>query len=75
MIKTSYPRYYDGTTGLSGNGIGVLPDALTCTVTEERNGAYELEMTYPITGQHYSAIALRGLIYAKPNPYGQCAGC
>ena len=71
MIKTSYPRYYDGTTGLSGNGIGVLRDAITCTVTEERNGAYELEMTYPITGQHYSAIALRGLIYAKPNPYGQ----
>lgn len=65
----SYPRYYDGTTGLQGNGVGVLRDCISCTVTEERNGAFELEMVYPITGQHYSSIKLRGLIKAKPNPY------
>lgn len=65
----SYPRYYDGTTGLQGNGVGVLRDCISCTVTEERNGSYELEMVYPITGQHYSSIKLRGLIKAKPNPY------
>lgn len=65
----SYPRYYDGTTGLQGNGVGVLRDCISCTVTEERNGSYELEMVCPITGQHYSSIKLRGLIKAKPNPY------
>ena len=42
--------------------MGVLRDAVRCTVTEERNGAFELEMVYPITGQHYSSLALRGLI-------------
>lgn len=51
--------------------MGVLRDAVRCTVTEERNGAFELEMVYPITGQHYSSLALRGLILAKPNPYGE----
>ena len=50
--------------------MGVLRDAVRCTVTEERNGAFELEMVYPITGQYYSSLALRGLILAKPNPYG-----
>ena len=51
--------------------MGVLRDAVRCTVTEERNGAFELEMVYPITGQHYSSLALRGMILAKPNPYGE----
>lgn len=51
--------------------MGVLRDAVRCTVTEERNGAFELEMVYPITGQHYSSLALRGLILAKPNPYSE----
>lgn len=51
--------------------MGVLRDAVSCAVTEERNGAFELEMVYPITGQHYSSLALRGLILAKPNPYGK----
>lgn len=63
------PRYYDGTTGLQGNGLGALRDCISCVVTEERNGSYELEMQYPITGQHYGSIALRGLICATPNPY------
>lgn len=65
----SYPRYYDGTTGLQGNGVGVLKDAIRCTVTEERNGAFELEMVYPLSGHHYSSLAMRGLILAKPNPF------
>ncbi len=65
------PIYYDGTTGLQGNGLGALRDAIYCTVTEERNGSYELEMQYPITGQHYNGLALRGLIKARPNPYSE----
>lgn len=46
---------------------GVLSDAISCEVEENRNGEYELEMQYPITGRHYSKIALRWLIIAKPN--------
>lgn len=38
------------------NGIGRLSDCISCKVTEERNGIYECEFTYPITGEHYSEI-------------------
>lgn len=51
----------------SDNGIGGLPDATACTVTEERNGEYYLEMTYPISGLHYSAIAIDRIILATPS--------
>ena len=49
------------------NGIGRLTDALSCIVTEERNGSYELEMEYPVTGQHYSDIGQRKIIVAQPS--------
>ena len=64
------PKLYDGTAAPQGNGIGLLRDCIRCTVTEERNGGYELELVYPITGQHYAALALRALIRVKPNPAG-----
>ena len=50
------------------NGIGRLADTISCTVTEERNGPYELEMTYPITGVHYSEITLSKIIVVKASP-------
>lgn len=65
------PRYYDGTADIKGNGVGALMDCISCTITEERNGSYELEMVYPVGGQHYDALALRGLIKAQPNPYAE----
>lgn len=57
------------TTDFANNGIGNLPDAISCIVTEERNGKFELEMEYPITGKRYSELSLRRIILAKPNPY------
>lgn len=48
-------------------GIGVLSDAITCEVEENRNGSYEVELTYPITGAFFAEIKLRRLILAKPN--------
>lgn len=51
------------------NGLGVLSDAISCTVTEERNGAFELTLEYPISGIHYEEIINRRIIYCKPNPY------
>lgn len=51
------------------NGLGILSDASKCEIEEERNGAFELTMTYPIHGNRYSELALRRIILAKPNPY------
>ena len=42
----------------TSNGIGRLADALSCVVTEERNGIYELELTYPITGKWFSQMQI-----------------
>ena len=46
--------------------MGRLADAIKCVVREERNGAYELEMEYPITGVHYSDITESKIILAVP---------
>lgn len=51
------------------HGIGTLSDCSSCTVTEERNGAFELELSYPITGVHFGHIAQRCIIFAAPNNY------
>lgn len=40
----------------STNGLGRLTDCISCLVTEERNGIYEVEIEYPITGLHYESI-------------------
>ncbi len=53
------------------NGIGSLADAVSCIVTEERNSSFELELVYPITGQHYVDIQYRSLIFVRPNPFDQ----
>ena len=59
--------FAENTTTFTSNGIGRLSDALDCTVTEERNGQYELEMTYPMSGQHYGDIAIRKIVVVKPS--------
>lgn len=51
------PILFDGSaTNFNTNGIGVLSDCISCLVTEVRNGMYEVEFTYPITGIRYEAI-------------------
>lgn len=56
-------------TEFDTQGLGVLTDAISCTVTEERNGAFELTMQYPDTGVHFGEITDRCIIYAIPSPY------
>lgn len=56
-------------TEFKTQGLGVLTDAISCTVTEERNGAFELTMQYPDTGIHFDEITDRCIIYAIPSPY------
>ena len=53
----------------TSNGLGFLPDASSCLVTEERNGEYEVEMEYPLTGRHFGDIEKRRILFVKPNPY------
>ena len=48
-------------------GLGRLTDAISCLVSEERNGSYELEMEYPVDGIHWSDVATSRIILAKPN--------
>lgn len=56
-------------TEFNTQGLGVLTDAISCTVTEERNGTFELTMQYPDTGVHFDEITDRCIIYAIPSPY------
>ena len=66
-----YPILYETiTTGTvpQHNGLGVLSDCISCTIEQERNGSYELEMTYPKDGIHAEELAYRRIIKAKPNP-------
>ena len=51
------PILYEATeTAFVSNGIARLRDAASVKVTEERNGIYELEMTYPVDGAHFDDI-------------------
>ena len=49
------------------NGIGRLVDAISCTVTEERNGVYELEMEYPESGKLFKELKHSRIIGAVPS--------
>ena len=53
-------------TVFDNNGLGALVDAPRCKVREERNGPYELEMDYPVDGQHFFEIEHSAIIYAIP---------
>lgn len=56
------------TTGtLTGQGLGRLTEALSCIVTHEVNGEYELRMTYPVTGERYADIAENLIVWAEPD--------
>jgi len=62
------PILYDSTEKqFTTNGIGTLADAVSCTVVEERNGSYELEMEYPLGGVHYDEIRNNRIILAMPS--------
>lgn len=47
-------------TDFTTNGMGRLSDCTSCTVTEERNGIYELELVYPVTGRFYQYMISEG---------------
>lgn len=47
-------------------GLGTLSEAISCKVTEERNGSYELEMVYPQSGKRFKELLLSRIIKAVP---------
>lgn len=49
------------------NGIGKLADAQFCTVTEKRNGSYELKLICPADGIHAEMLEEGNIILAKPS--------
>jgi len=65
MIPILYPATE---TAFATNGLGGLPDAISCVVTEQRNkqGGYWLEMDYPVDGLHYDLLVQERIIYAAP---------
>ena len=62
--------YSQGETLFESNGIGKLCDAVSCVVTEKRNGSYELKMAYPVGGLHADSLIEDNIILAKPSEQG-----
>lgn len=62
----SYPILYSTTeTKFDHNGIGILSACVSCEVTEEANGIFELAMQYPFDGIHCEKIENRSIIKAN----------
>lgn len=54
--------YEKDETAFASNGLGRLRDCISCSVTEERNGIYECEFEYPVSGAHFDDIQLGRII-------------
>lgn len=58
--------YAPNETNFNNNGLGLLYDCIEATVTEERNGQFELSFVYPTTGIHFSEIQDDSFVKAIP---------
>ena len=54
----------------TSGGIGFLADCTSCKVSQERNGVFECEFSYPITGPLYDKIQEKAIIYATHDDSG-----
>ena len=50
------------------NGLGLLAETVDSTVEWNCNGAYELELVYPVAGLRFGEIARNRIILATPDP-------
>ncbi|WP_239255587.1 phage tail spike protein [Listeria ilorinensis] len=57
--------YKAGETDFTHNGLGLMTETIAATVTEERNGLFELAMVYPIDGHLYDGLVLDSIIKVK----------
>lgn len=64
------PILYDkNETSFVSNGLGRLRDCISCKVTEERNGIYECDFEYPVTGANYDLIQIGRIIGVTHDDY------
>ena len=61
--------FEDNETNFNHLGICSLNEYVSCIVTEELNGMYELEMEYHMDSKAFNQLKIRRIIYCKPNPY------
>ena len=48
--------YESNETSFASNGLGRLRDCIDCKCSEERNGIYEVDFSYPVDGANYDLI-------------------
>lgn len=65
--------YAPGTTDFTNNGLGFLSEAVSCEVTEERNGIFDTTLQYPYSGDKYRKLMIGSYVMTKasattPNP-------
>ena len=63
--------YEKDETEFQSEGIGRLADCTKCIVTEERNGTYECEFSYPVSGPLFTEIKEDRIIFADHDDSGQ----
>ena len=62
------PILYDtNEIAFESNGLGRLRDCIECKVTEERNGVYEADFQYPVTGANFDRIEVGRIIGVTHN--------
>jgi len=65
----TYPILYKANeTDFSHMGLGVLKDAITAKITEERNGLFEMEIEYPTDGIFFNELKLDRLVKTNASP-------
>ena len=70
MIPILYDKtVVDVATDFANFGVGALVDTTKCLVTEERNGLYECEFSYPVAGEHFSKIVPDRIVKVKSGDY------
>ena len=62
--------YESSETEFVTNGLGRLRDCISCKVTEERNGIYECEFEYPVSGRNFNKIRHGRIIAATHDGSG-----
>ena len=62
------PKLYEAKeSNFKHNGLGLLTDTISCIVTEEQNGMYELELTYKVGSFLCESLIEDNVIKAKAN--------
>jgi len=69
MVDSIIRLYDKNERAFNTNGIGILNDALTCTVSEELDNSLTLTLDYPVGGRYASHIKSGNIITAYPNPF------